>query len=262
MFWRRKADNPSLLPLAALISQTGSGRGAPPTAAEFRALSEGTLSPERRAEIESQLAHDPAVFRAFMASVNTRRANGTRAPRARSWLFSPVALGAAASLAICVVILGLFASFDAPSRSQDSRLARTQPARPAATPTPMPDWRRRAVRYGIENPGWFSGSDSSMQGQSFGGDCGSGDCDQEIDALTDFGVVVARLAEECLQSPDPATPLDAGSHRRQIEALLAEVDDRHWNSEMQNLARTLARPAREACPAVARLIRAAGANRN
>jgi hypothetical protein len=263
MAWDRKTGDGSLLPLAALVGQTGKPRGTPPTAAEFRSLAANTLGADRRAEIESHIAHDPAVFKAFISSAATRSTAPAPTARVRQWLSSPVGLAAAASFAIAAVALGLFMNSGAPPvKPGQHTMAGTRPATTTTRSAPR-DWRRRSVRYGLQNPGFLGGSGDADQGQALAAACRNGDCGAEIEALTDFGALLAGLSDQCADSPAARAPLDGASRGiEKLNTLRTDVTDRYWNAEMQNLARQLERPAPEACAAVSRVISAAGTNKN
>lgn len=259
MWRRRKAPDSPLLPLAALVGQTGRAMGPPPSAAEFRALSRDELPAGRRAEVESHIAHDPAVFRAFLQSGVVPRASREGNKGWAQWFLSPAGIAAAV---ICTLgpLAWFLAQRDAPVE-RHGMMASTRPSATAPAPAVnTPDWRRRTVRQGFENPGWF-GSSSGADAQAFSGSCSGDDCGNEIDALADFGARLSALSSECRGHSDPGQPLDgAGRHASKLRSLRADVTDRRWSAEIQGLERQLDGPAREACASVARIVRSVGAN--
>lgn len=247
----------SLLEAMALLGQTGAARGSRPTARELREYSAGGLAAERRVEIESQLAHDPDVLRAFIASSRAyARAPSAAAAGWRERLFGGwrLAASAAGAAALAVVAFVLNTGTGRPVPVADTRAAHT--ARPAAAP-PARDWRRHAFGYGYENPGAFDRLTADAP-EAFSARCDGGDCASEIDAMTAFGAAMAGVDAACRAAPRSAGPLDAAAGMATaLKALRGRISDAAWAGRLEQMIRALDQPAGRACDVARQISRAA-----
>lgn len=255
-----RRDTDEVLAVLALLGQTGVRHGARPTQLELAELSRGALSASRLAEIESHVAHDPRVFRDFLGAceavthVRTAPRQRWRAPSV--WRASLAALAACVVAAISVVLVmnaqQPAAAPDLPRLAIYEALTRT----PRATAT---DWRRRAVRYGYENPSALKRL-IGPSGDALSGTCAAGACGNEIDALTEFGAALARLESACRASRSPDEALAAAPYEiHRLQAVRSQLSDAHWRRQVDRALVALARPTPQACAGVNRIGRLAGA---
>lgn len=246
-----RQDRDEVLAMLALLGQTGVARGPRPTQFELIALSRGTLPASRHAEVESHVAHDPHVFREFLAvcSVPVRNASVPR----RAW--PAFSRGSLVAFAACVLAtIGIVLVMNAQQRAtpeQPTRFVHEAASRSHSAVTP--DWRRSAFRYGYENPNllgrWMSSSENAFSAVCSGGDCGN-----EIDALTEFGAVLARLDGACRSERNTVDALpDASAEIRRLQDVRSQLSDSPWRRQVDRLLLALGQPARKACADIDRI---------
>lgn len=219
-----------LLAQAALLAQTGSAKGRPPSANELRAWADKSLSPQRRAEVDSHLAHDPAILEQAMRYVGSSGATTRPAP-------PMLALAASALLALigATYFLAAGSSTDVPVEAGVERSARAT----------VSDWRGAAFESGVNHRDDFQPTalniDACIDGSR---------CPQLASAVYNYGRTLTAIRATCARRGAPAA------------SELAALEDTHkifldsfelapW-SEM--LGRALAAPLD--CSAVERLLQA------
>jgi len=183
------------LETAALLAQTGTCRGEKPDRAELRAWATHTLEAERREQVDSHIAHDPAVFEQAMRMLDdTRTVPPARGPR--------LALAATALVAFvgAVFLLDNSATLAPLEPTPDTMSVERSARRPAS------DWRSAAFLAGAARVAPFAPQSLNLQ------NCIDGEmCPQLALALYNYGRTLAELNAQC---PGALRPTPA-----QIEAL-------------------------------------------
>lgn len=174
------------LAAAALLAQTGRPEGSPPTHDELAAWTRGALSGARLAQVESHIAHDPAVFESAMSLSAHDTASG---PQAR---FSSGAFALAASL---MVALTLGATLLRTPVSVDQRAPDAVVRSAVGTPQ---DWRAAAFAAGV------AGADVRVL-TAAPATCLDADCAALAPVLYRYGARLAGLRDTC---PAEAGALD------------------------------------------------------
>lgn len=175
----------------ALLAQTGQTTGTPPTDGELIRWARGELSGKRLAEVDSHIAHDPAVFDAAMARTDAEPAEPTRS----QW---PGAFALAATL-----VVGL--AFGATMlRTPESTTGAVEDVVVRSATTAATDWRAAAFAAGLAGGDVTTLSAAPAQ-------CLDADCASLAPLLYRYG---ARLSE--LQSACPANASSLDDLRRAL----------------------------------------------
>lgn len=222
--------NERILAQAALLAQTGSAEGSPPSENELRAWADKSLSPQRRAEVDSHIAHDPAMLERAMRHVATPAATPRPAP--------PIlALAATALVALigATYFLSTGTSTQMPAAAGVERSART----------PASDWRGAAFESGVNNHGDFNPTalniDACIDGSR---------CPQLASAVYHYGRTLSAIRATCAQSGAPSAS-DLAALADTYKVFLDSFELAPWS---ETLGRALATPLD--CSAVERLLQA------
>lgn len=251
-----------VLAMLALLGQTGVVHGAPPTQLELANLARGALSASRLAEVESHIAHDPHVFRDFLSAGKAGVYDRTLSPPWLTRLAPRWSLAAVAACAVVAIGFVLAINVEQQAVPPDSPRLTTDRARSLTPRVAAIDWRRRAVRYGYENPSALKRL-IGPSGDALSAECTGEACGNEIDALTEFGAALARLNSACQARRSAEETLAAAPYEVQrLQAMRSQMNDAHWRRQVDGALAALDRPAPQACAGVGRIGRSAGVMKN
>lgn len=178
---------------AVLLGQTGRPRGEPPSAGELDAWAAKQLSGDRMAEVESHIAHDPAVFASAMAALR-RRTEGREEAGWRSRFGAPwpalAGLAAAAALVAVAILRDPTGDGLAPSGG-----VRTPPVLRGGADDPA-DWRLVAFRAGyLRTQAADAAGEAEQRPEAYG--CVDEACADQVEHLVRFGEAVAQTRAAC-----------------------------------------------------------------
>ena len=235
---------------AVLLGQTGEPQGPPPSEDEVAAWAAKRLEGRRLIEVESHIAHDPAVFARAMEQLRARSA--AQAPgffaRARAaiaaWRPGPLPAFAAGVATIGLVAL-LAVQLRSPEHVHD-----------ASAPTPVlrgtaqqpSDWRVVAFRAGYWQEEAAAAADrAAARADTFGCVDGEG-CGAQVQQLVRFGELLAHLNAACTSGLDGSKRVELQRELGAIDAGMADsLELLPWRGYARELAADLATGSSGAC---------------
>lgn len=235
---------------AVLLGQTGTPQGSRPTAQEISAWARGSLSGQRRIEVESHIALDPDVFAEAMRRL--RSAGRTVAPglavravRALgAWLAQPIAALGTGALAIgLLVLLGVF--LRAPIGLGGGA---STPVLRGEAPTTSSDWRVVAFRAGYWQEEAVVAADQADERTDAAGCVDEDGCSAQVRELVNFGERLAHLNAACVNGLDAAQRSVLADELAHIEdAMAGSLELLPWRGYAHALAADLRNDPARAC---------------
>jgi hypothetical protein len=237
---------------AVLLGQTGVPHGETPSAAEMREWAAQRLSGVRLAEVESHIAHDPAVFERAMAALraHAQAPRETWLARARealsAWSMRPLPAFAAGLAALAAVALFL-TQWQGSSDALPGAGVAHPPVLRGGGEAPA-DWRLAAFRAGYLEAQAAAAADRAAT-DSPPQNCvdGSG-CAEQAQQLVRFGKLLATLIAACQDAPHPQEREALAQQLKQVEEDMApSLELLPWRAYARELAADLAPGGADAC---------------
>jgi hypothetical protein len=233
---------------AVLLGQTGQPQGPPPTEAEMIAWAARRLEGRRLIEVESHIAHDPAIFERAMAQWRARAAPDASSPVTRiwrgltAWLAAPLPAFAAG-----VATIGIVALVALRLNSPDAQSPATEPVLRGAAIQPS-DWRVVAFRAGYWQEEAAAAADrAATRADAFGCVDGEG-CGAQVRQLVRFGELLANLNTACRGGLAADQRLAMQHELGAIETGMADsLELLPWRGYARELAADLATGSSGAC---------------